>query len=191
MISFSSRQISHLIIFAIHAHAMQAKIPKKRFRVKTGLPYALHPLWGALMMVLEPKLPKKLQWLGFQVMLLHDVLEDTTASLPRRISGRVRHYISEMTFSGGFKEEIREVSKRDPFLHLLKLYDKVATLYDAAIEDDNEKIRVWIYFTRYLASVVRQHFGTLRIVTMAEQLCAEWAKHSLRKARKFREWSER
>jgi hypothetical protein len=108
----------------------------------------------------ESDVPDRLRWLGQQVLLRHDVVEDSTCGLGNNISAEVTRLVEGMTFHGGSKEERVEVWKRPLIVWWLKLYDKWANLADGAnpggwMETRGEKYRLdYIRFTHDLLEAV-------------------------------------
>lgn len=135
-------------------------------------PYFTHPLWCAMMILLDTRLPEKIRISGSQALLLHDILEDTSLSLPKDISDEVKNLVDEMTYSD-WQTERDTVPTRPPIVQLLKLYDKTATLYDECAPK-GDKLKEWIILTKTLTRNVRKEYGELNIVLLAEAMVAKF-----------------
>lgn len=95
-------------------------------------PLAMHSVLAASVCSAESDVPAQLRYLGQQVLLRHDVNEDTTCGVSTRATLRVRELVQAMTFPGGFKEECATMWSRPPIVWWLKLYDKWANCADGA-----------------------------------------------------------
>lgn len=165
-----ANELAGLIGFVFEAHDQQATEPKKRFRKwDRQTPYAIHPVWCAMTILAETALPEELRTDGAQALLLHDLLEDTTAELPEGVSGRVRELVEEMTFES-FEEEAELVWQRSEACQLLKLYDKVSNLLDMNWRTD--KREAYKTYTLRLAELAAQRYGELNIVKMAHTIAS-------------------
>ena len=78
-----SEELETSINHAILAHSKCPKTPKDatRFWDKTT-PYVIHPIWSAMTLLTETSLSEEIRLTGYQALLWHDTLEDTTLPLP-------------------------------------------------------------------------------------------------------------
>lgn len=138
-------------------------------------PYAIHPIWCAMTFLSETTLPQNLREIGYQVLLWHDLLEDTKLEkLPPGTSGEVEELVKEMTFKS-FAEEKQKVWERSENTRLLKLYDKVSNLLDDTWLND-EKWNEYVSYTQQLTENVeeickRNRYGKLNILKIARAIC--------------------
>jgi hypothetical protein len=102
-------------------------------------------------------------------LLYHDVLEDTTASLPEDLPKQISTWIGDMTFHGGFEEEQVELFSKTKEVLLFKLYDKTSNLLDAAWMDDDLH-KIYLDFTKKLAAEVEKNYGRLNIMGILESI---------------------
>lgn len=161
-----------MIGFAYEAHNNHPTKPSKAFRKWNGeTPYAVHPAWCAMTLLCEETLPKRIRDIGAQALLLHDILEDTTAKLPEGLEPEVVKLVEEMTFLGGSAQEMVEVWGRSDECKLLKLFDKVSNLQDAGWMSEEKRAKYNAY-TSKLCDEVEAKFGTLNIVRMARAFVA-------------------
>lgn len=116
----------------------------------------------------EPSVNEELRWEGAFALLLHDVLEDTTAGLPVGTSARVAELVEGMTFESS-DVEMETVWERSAEIRLLKLYDKVSNLLDGAWMSTAKRER-YLAYTLRLADDVEANFGLLSIVRQARSL---------------------
>jgi (p)ppGpp synthase/HD superfamily hydrolase len=172
------RKFIEYITYAAKAHQENlGEFGKKRRKLSNGSenPYITHPLWCAMMIVLEPKLDEKTRVAGAYALLFHDVLEDTTLPLPADLPENIKLLVQKMTvpkeaqynFSGWEKEK-QTILKLPVSIQLLKLYDKTATLYDEALKE--ERFPEWMDVVEKLAQNVQKEYGKLRIVSLAQAI---------------------
>lgn len=134
-------------------------------------PYFTHCVWCASMLLLDTQLPDDVREDGAFALLYHDVLEDTSASLPQTLSPRVVQWVRDMTYDT-FAQEVEEVLRKSPEIHLLKLYDKVATMYDGALR--SFRYPEWLDFTEKLLRSVEDTYGELHIVVLGRGLVRKY-----------------
>lgn len=159
--------------FIIEAHRDHPVKPVNRVRLwDKKTPYSIHPIWCTMTLLTETRLPEQLREEGGLALLYHDVLEDTTVSLPRKLSLSVKRLIQDMTFSQGITQEMRQIWDRKPKVRLLKLYDKISNLLDASWMDPRLRTEYEDYAKR-LRHDAQAHFGRLNIITIAWSLLGE------------------
>lgn len=157
------------IYFCIRAHASQATKPSKAVRKWDGkTPYSVHPIWCAITIMTETTLPEKIRTLGAEALLLHDILEDTTAKLPDDTSAEVRTLVEGMTFESS-DEEMKLIWDRSLEIKLFKLYDKVSNLLDGSWMSFERRNRYAAYLLR-LCDEVESHYGKLNIIRIARAI---------------------
>jgi len=163
------------IAFSAHAHQERTLPSAKALRTLASgeqVPYFTHTVWCAIMLLLEPKLPEKIRVPGAEALLLHDVLEDTSAHLPEDTTDEVKYLVSEMTYQGGFDEEKTAVLEKSPLVQLLKLYEKTATLYDGDLS--KKRYSEWTDFMEKLITTVEKEYGMLNITFLAKDLIRKY-----------------
>jgi len=163
------KEFKKLIDLTYEAH--QEKCTRKEFRQEGKVPFVVHPLWCALMLLNDTRIPFEERELGYQVLLLHDFLEDTSQKIPDYINPKVVNLVKEMTHQ--FWEEEKAIDEKSDFVKLLKLCDKLASLYDENIRPDPKRRREWKKLIERLLSAVQKKYGNIRIVTMAKALLEE------------------
>lgn len=137
--------------------------------IRRGLyPYVIHPMWAASTLVMDPDLPKEERILGFQILMLHDVLEDTSVALPDWVSQEVQEGV-QMLSHESWEQELVDIESYPPFFKLLKLCDKVQTLYEKGVVLPEKRSR-WKQLVQELARDVEAHYGNARIVVIANAL---------------------
>ncbi|MDO8512404.1 MAG: hypothetical protein Q7S57_03970 [bacterium] len=154
-------EFKKLIDFAYEAHELNINDHGWTTRQRGMVPFVVHPIWCALMLLNDLSLPKEQRELGFHVLLLHDVVEDTTLPLPQDLSEEVVRLVGEMTYKN-FDEEKTLVPYKSTFIQFLKVIDKVATIYDN-FGDDNimkpERKKEWRQYTELLLKNTEADFG--------------------------------
>lgn len=131
-------------------------------------PYIVHPIWCAMTILTETALDETTRLNGYLALMWHDVLEDTTVSLPEPTDDTIKQLVIDMTFDC-FEEETRLLWKRTPLIRLLKLYDKTSNLLDAA-HFNEAKWNRYTDFTNKLREDVHRNYGDLNIVKIAQSI---------------------
>ncbi|MFH1917249.1 MAG: hypothetical protein ABIJ21_08370 [Nanoarchaeota archaeon] len=76
-----------ILNYNIEAHQDHPRKPSNASRKWDGrTPYYIHPIWCATMLATETTLSEKIRLEGIHALLYHDILEDTTQSLPEWLS---------------------------------------------------------------------------------------------------------
>ncbi len=161
------------IIFVTKTHQEKSLTPRKALRrTPSGEsnPYFIHPVWCALTILQETKLPESIRLSGAEALLFHDILEDTTAELPDDLSNEIKNLVQALTFSD-FHTEVNTILTQTPFIQLLKLYDKTSTLYDGAVK--GKVTQEWYDYIEKLITNVEKEYGELNIVLLAKTLLAQ------------------
>lgn len=164
----------YLAMMARHAIIWHDKYPIRPGKALRGAkdkartPFGVHPLWAALTILHEENLSASERSLGAQALMYHDILEDTTAQLPRCLSKRVKALVEAMTFESS-DEEIRLTWEREPFVRLLKMYDKVSNWMDGAWMYPERRAIHRVHLAK-LADDVEKNYGPLNIVRIARAL---------------------
>lgn len=131
-------------------------------------PYIIHPMWAACTLIMDSNIPKQERIVGYQILVLHDVLEDTSMQLPEWVSEEVQRGVQSLTHSN-WKEEQEAITHYAPFLKLLKLCDKLQTMYELAVVNPN-KAHEWKTLVENLARDVEAHYGKTKVVVIAKAL---------------------
>lgn len=164
------------INYVIRAHSSCPREPHKAYRKWDGkTPYSIHPIWCGLTILTETTLSERDRHDGALALFYHDIAEDTTAPLPRWLSEEVVRLVHNMTFFGGFKEEVDGIWSKSPFVRLLKLYDKVSNLLDGRDtwmpkKDDPLYRQKYEGHTLQLCADAEKNFGKLNITIIARKI---------------------
>ncbi len=164
-----NERLVRVIEYAARAHDEAARDEGNRIRrwdMRT--PYIVHPVWCAMTLLQEPNIPEEVRYAGAEALILHDVLEDTTHSLPPDTSDRVRALVQGMTFDDS-KQERELVWERGDEIILLKLYDKTSNFLDASWKS-HEKMEEYASYLLKFVERVQKAYGDLNIVLMARAL---------------------
>ncbi len=156
------------VTWVMNAHTNHARKPSKAFRKwDTTQPYWMHPIWCAMTIATETKLDKEVREDGVLTLLYHDIIEDTTVSLPPGLSPKVCDLIAGMTFPSGSAQEMEELWNRRPQIRLYKLYDKLNNLVTAKVWMPADKYAKYREHTARLARDVMENYGDLQITGFA------------------------
>ena len=165
-----AEQLGEAITFAIQTHTFFANTPRDAARLwDHQTPYVIHPIWCAMTLLTETKLPQEIRYPGAIVLLWHDILEDTQRPLPPHTQPIIQNLVQEMTFAS-LDEEFEQLWQRSDTTKLLKLYDKVSQFLDGIWLADarwNQLVR----HTRQLEQFVVTTYGELNIVRLSRTFC--------------------
>jgi len=165
------QELNKHIDYIIESHTpLFSTTPEKSIRFwDKETPYSIHPLWCATTLATETELPKDVREEGIITLLYHDVLEDTTRSLPSDIPSHIRQSIQDMTFPGGIQQEMEEIWDKKPLIRLFKLYDKISNLLDGTWMS-SELYDTYSAYSRKLLLDVENTYGQLNIVKIAHAI---------------------
>lgn len=154
----------------VQAHSHFAKTPRDIVRLwDQRTPYAIHPIWCAMTLLTETRLPEQLRHDGYLALLWHDTLEDTTLALPENVVQNVRTLVEEMTFAS-LDDEFVQLWERSNTAKLLKLYDKVSQFLDGIWLSDTRWDQL-LDHTAKLQAFVEATYGELNITKIARAVC--------------------
>ncbi len=168
MNTIEPKEMEQLFLFAHDAHT-NFNVRDQRHVIRRGLyPYMVHSLWAANTLVMDPDLPEHERVLGFKILVLHDVLEDTSKQLPEWVEQEVQDGVRMLTHDT-WEEEKEAVRSYTPFFKLLKLVDKMQTMYERGIERPQKQAE-WKELMEALLTDVIAHYGKTRVTVMARAL---------------------
>lgn len=166
MQKISPQKFKQLLDLIYVAH--QEHNTKKDFRQDGKVPFIVHPVWCALTILNDQRIPFEERELGYQVLLLHDILEDTSLEIPDYIDPKVLELVKEMTHETWDEEQ--NIENKSDFIKLLKLCDKVASMYDETVRDEPKRRKEWKALTQKLLNDVENHYGDIRLVTLVKAI---------------------
>lgn len=165
----SSGTFKQYVDWAYHAY-QEKNVSNQTYRLKGSIPYITHPLGSALLLLADTKIPEQERLLGFKILVLHDVLEDTALALPEWVEEKVKFGVEELTYQGpeSLEEKIKwSHSKQDPFIKLLILHDAFWTLYEYGVDGPIKRKELWQQGVGELAEIIAKDYGNIRIVQIA------------------------
>lgn len=161
-----SKKLKKLFDFSYKAY-QEKNVTGQEYRQLYKIPYLVHPFFCAAMLIADQRLPDEKRKLGFQALILHDVLEDTSAKLPRWVNPKVKKLVKEMTFEDWEKKK-KEVGKKSKFVKLLLLVDGIANMYEET--PNPKKWKDYKKQVQYLLKEVRKDYPKSRIVQMGKMI---------------------
>ncbi len=168
-------ELKKYLDFAYSAY-QENNISDQEYRQEGKVPFLMHPLWCAAMLITDTQVPFEQRELGLKALLLHDVLEDTSLKLPDWVEPEVKDAVKELTFKS-FKQIRENYSRKSPFIKLLILYDKLASMYEDHIgiheKTEEEKIakrKAWKEFTLQGVEEIKKEYGNIRIVQIGKAI---------------------
>lgn len=161
-----SEELKKYLDFAYSAYQEHNEIDNI-LRRESHIPPLLHPLWCASMLITDTQVPYEQRELGFKVLLLHDVLEDTSLELPKWVSPEVREAVQELTFDN-FEQAVKEYPKKSSFIKLMFLYEKLASMYDSSVKEYHRS--EWKEFILEAVDEIEKEYGNIRIVQIGKAI---------------------
>ncbi|HBH46154.1 MAG: hypothetical protein A2445_03630 [Candidatus Jacksonbacteria bacterium RIFOXYC2_FULL_44_29] len=165
------KNLKQLLDLAYSAH--QEHNTRNDFRQNGKVPFAVHPIWCAMTLLNDQRIPFAERAIGYQALLLHDVLEDTNLGIPDYVDTQVIDLVKEMTHDSW--EDEQKIEGKSHLVKLLKLCDKIASMYDETLRDDAVYRKEWKALTEKLLHDVENHYGSIRLVTLAKAVLNDTA----------------
>ena len=166
----TAKQLSGMIHDVIRIHDQFPRKPGKAFRKFDGkTPYGVHPIFVAMLLLHELRLPEDFRIRGAKALLGHDLIEDTTAELPEWcLDQDVKSLIRELTFAKG-QDSLVDIWKRSKEAILLKFYDVVDNLMCVNAMNPSRVRQRRKHALKHL-SWVETHYPRLEVVRIAHGL---------------------
>jgi len=161
-----AEELKKYLDFAYSAY-QENNATDQAYRQDGKVPYMIHPLWCASMLIADTEVPREQRELGFKALLLHDVLEDTSLEFPDWVEPEVKEVVKELTFES-FEQAVEEYPKKAAFIKLLLLYDKLSSMYEDHVEDHHKS--EWKKFTLQGIVAVEKEYGDIRIVQIGKAI---------------------
>lgn len=161
-----SEELKKYLDFAYSAY-QENNITNQAYRQDGKVPYIMHPLWCASMLIADTQVPYEQRELGFKALILHDILEDTSLELPDWVEPEVKSVVKELTFES-FKQAMEKYPKKSPFIKLLLLYDKLSSMYENHVGEP--KRHEWKILVLNGIKEVEKEYGNIRIVQIGKAI---------------------
>ncbi len=163
-------ELERHVLYVLRAHGEHAKPGRDVRKFDRKTPTASHALDVFTEFLNEPRLSEGDRAVGALVLLYHDVPEDTNVSPPDGLPERLVTLIEAMTYYGGTAEEMVKVWDHEPFVILMKLYDKASNRKTMGWMDPAKRAAYDAYIARLLAHVTATYGADLNIVKIARAL---------------------
>lgn len=166
-----SEELKKYLDFAYKAY-QENNITNQVYRQKGKIPYMIHPLGSAMLLIADTKIPYKERELGFKILILHDVLEDTSLKLPVWVEEKVKKGVEEMTYleDESLENKMRWVWSKNYFYKMLILYDAFWTLYEKHVDGPIKRQKMWQKGILTLAKEVEKDYGEIQIVKISKAI---------------------
>jgi (p)ppGpp synthase/HD superfamily hydrolase len=161
-----AEELKKYLDFAYFAY-QENNITEQAYRQDGKVPYIMHPLWCASMLITDTQVPYEQRELGFKALLLHDVLEDTSLQMPDWVEPEVKDIVKELTFES-FEQAVKEYPKKSPFIKLLLLYDKLSNMYENHVQEYHRG--EWKMAVLHGIREVEKEYGNIRIVQIGKAI---------------------
>lgn len=159
-------ELKRYIDFAYFAY-QEHNVSGQAFRQGGKVPYLTHPVGSAFLLLADTVIPSEEREKGCKILILHDVLEDTSAKLPEWVDDEVKKGVVEMTYTEESDEEkMKKILEKSPFIKLLTLYDAFWSLYEQHVSEHHRK--EWKAAVAQLAVEAEKNYGNARIVQIAK-----------------------
>lgn len=162
----SPDKLKRLLDFAYNAY-QENNETGQAMRHGGKIPYLIHPLWGASLLITDPLIPFEERLLGFEILIVHDVLEDTSLGLPDWVNSKTKGFVDRLSYVE-WEDFVKRAKKEIPFMKLLILIDKLESMYELGVSD--WKRESWKQLCRDLLKDVKAHYGNIRIVQIAKPI---------------------
>jgi (p)ppGpp synthase/HD superfamily hydrolase len=170
-----SEELKKYLDFAYSAY-QENNASNQAYRQLGKVPFIMHPLWCASMLIADTEVPFEQRELGLKALILHDVLEDTSLGLPEWVEPEVKEVVKELTFED-LQQAIEKYPSKRPFIKLLLLYDKLSSMYEkhVGITGKTEEIRstkrkLFKELTLKGIEEVEKEYGNIRIVQVGKAI---------------------
>ncbi|MFH1766680.1 MAG: hypothetical protein ABH826_01145 [Patescibacteria group bacterium] len=160
----SAEEYKKLTDLAFRAY-QNHNVTNQEYRQLGRVPYTVHPMWCATMLICDTKIPRKQRELGFKALILHDVLEDTDMTLPKWVEPRVQKIVQELTFESP-ADALKQIFGKSHFIKLLLLIDMLASMYEDHVSPHHRGL--WKKAVHHLIKEVEEKYGNTRIVQVAK-----------------------
>ncbi len=166
-----SEELKKYLDFAYKAY-QENNVTDQDYRQNGKVPYITHPLGSAMLLIADTKIPYKERELGFKILILHDVLEDTSLELPDWIEKEVKEGINEMTYlkDKNLENKIKWVWNKSSFYKTLILYDAFWSLYEKHVDGPIKRQKMWQKGILILAKEVEKKYGETQIVKISKAI---------------------
>ena len=163
-----SKELKKYLDFAYKAYQENnISEPDQTYRQDGKVPYIMHPLWCASMLIADTQITWEQRELGFKVLILHDVLEDTSLKLPEWVEMKVVDMIKELTFKNS-DEALEKILSKPKFIKLLGLYDALSGMYENHV--NLQRRSKWKEAVAILIKEVEKEYGNIRIVQVGKAI---------------------
>lgn len=163
----SSSELKKLLDFSFAAY-QENNSSSQEYRQNGNVPYIMHPVWCASVLINDTRIPLEERELGFKALLLHDILENTSSELPDWIDDDVREMVEALSFGEphDLQEIIRELGNKPALFTLLLLIDTLSSMYEEHVS--KKKRRAWKLGVKALTVLAEKNYGNVRIVQISK-----------------------
>ncbi|MBP9815960.1 hypothetical protein KBD09_01835 [Candidatus Woesebacteria bacterium] len=162
----SSQEFKKYFDFAYSAY-QENNITDQSMRQEGKVPYIFHPLWAAISLMTDTQIPYEEREKGFKILILHDVLEDTSLELPSWVPQDIQQGVEELTFKD-WDDAKQAIPSKSTFIKLLLLYDSLSSMYELHVSE--RKKHWWKEKVISLTNEVQAHYGNIRAVQMGKAI---------------------
>jgi (p)ppGpp synthase/HD superfamily hydrolase len=159
-------EFKKLIDFAFEAY-QKNNTSGQEYRQDGKVPYIMHPLWCASILITDTRIPYEERERGFKALILHDVYEDTNLDFPDWVEPDVKAIVKELTFESS-DHALALVQSKPINIKLLLLVDGLSSMYEEHVEPQRRK--KWKAMMEIATKEVEEHYGNIRVVQLAKSI---------------------
>ncbi|MDD5342675.1 MAG: hypothetical protein PHI73_05090 [Patescibacteria group bacterium] len=159
-------EFKKLIDFAFEAYQIN-NTSGQEYRQNGKVPYIIHPLWCASMLITDTRIPYEEREKGFKALVLHDVLEDTSMQFPDWVEPDVKEIVKELTFETS-DHALASIQSKSINIKLLMLVDGLSSMYEEHVWP--QRRNKWKAMMEIVVKEVEEHYGNIRVVQLAKSI---------------------
>jgi hypothetical protein len=159
-------ELKKLLDFAFEAY-QKNNITDQVYRQNGKIPFMMHPLWCASILVTDTRIPYDERETGFKALILHDVYEDTSLELPDWVEPKVKNMVKELTFKNS-DHALKTAQSKPINVKLLLLVDGLSNMYEEHVTLKRRKI--WKQKVKAVTKEIEAHYGNIRVVQLAKAM---------------------
>ncbi len=164
----SADEFKKLIDFAFEAYQKNNKSGQE-YRQEGRVPYIMHPLWCASILIADTRIPYEEREKGFKALILHDVFEKTNLQLPDWIEPDVKALVKELTFKSS-DQALTSAQSKPINIKLLLLIDGLSSMYEERVSP--QRRGRWKATIEIVVKEIEEHYGDIRTIQLAKSIIA-------------------
>jgi (p)ppGpp synthase/HD superfamily hydrolase len=159
-------EVQKYIEFLFESHGDHNSTTDELYRQEGLIPYPSHCLLAAQLLLADRQVKWSERKVGYLALLLHDVLEKTSAELPDWIDPEVKQLIDGLTLDRNNPEMSieKQIFSKTPNIQFLILIDMYSSLYEEHVRPENQER--WIKGMSKLVEILDPVYGHTNLFTV-------------------------